>query len=102
MHKGGGTCLGRQQRRGGRQCKVDDELFGFESLTTLGYVPGESQISCMAQMQAAQASREIVAWLGILSDEYSSYSQRIGGASHFSAGGASPAAVKLEGGLFSN
>ena len=47
--------------------------------------------------QATVALREVVAFAGVRADEYALHSLRIQGATHLSAGGASPETLQREG-----
>ena len=49
------------------------------------------------KQQATVAPREVVALAGVRADEYALHSLRIGGATHLSAGGASPDTLQREG-----
>ena len=49
------------------------------------------------KQQATVALREVVALAGVRADEYALHSLRIGGATHLSAGGASPETLQREG-----
>ena len=49
------------------------------------------------QQQATTSLRAVVALAGVRADEYALHSLRIGGATHLSAGGASPEVLQREG-----
>ena len=54
---------------------------------------GGGKWSMWSQAQATKALRQVVAGAGLQPDEYALHSLRIGGATHLSVGGASPAVI---------
>ena len=58
---------------------------------------GNGRWSMWTQHQATVALRKVVALAGVRAEEYALHSLRIGGATHLSAGGATPAVLQREG-----
>ena len=72
-------------------------LFLPSSAPLVTYGSGGGRWSMWTKQQAAVALREVVALAGGRADEYALLSLRIGGATHLSAGGASPETLQREG-----
>ena len=72
-------------------------LFLPPSAPLVACVVGNGRWSMWTQHQATVALRKMVALAGVRAEEYALHSLRIGGATHFSAGGATPAVLQREG-----
>ena len=72
-------------------------LFLPSSAPLVAYGGGGGRWFMWTKQQAMVALREVVALAGVRADEYALHSLRIGGATHLSAGGASPETSQREG-----
>ena len=63
----------------------------------MAYGSGGGRWSMWTKQQGTAALREVVALAGVRADEYALHSLRIGGATHLSAGAASPEMLQREG-----
>ena len=72
-------------------------LFLPSSAPLVAYGSDDSRWSRWTKQQATVTLREVVALAGVRADEYALHSLRIGGATHLSAGGASPETLQREG-----
>ena len=69
-------------------------LFLPSSTPLVAYRSGGGRWSMWTKQQATVALRKVIALEGVQADEYALHSLRIGGATHLSAGGASPEALQ--------
>ena len=67
------------------------------SAPLVAYGSGGGRWSMWTEQKATVALREVVASADVRADEYALHSLRIGGATHLSAGGASPETLQREG-----
>ena len=72
-------------------------LFLPSSAPLVACVVGNGRWSMWTQHHATVALRKVVALAGVRAEEYALHSLRIGGATHVSAGGATPAVLQREG-----
>ena len=72
-------------------------LFLPSSAPLVAFGVGNGRWSMWTQHQAMEALRKVVALAGVRAEEYALHSLRIGGATHLSAGGATPAVLQREG-----
>ena len=77
-------------------------LFLQSSAPLVAFGVGNGRWSMWTQHQATTALREVVALAGVRAEEYALHSLRIGGATHLSAGGATPKVLQREGRWASN
>ena len=67
------------------------------SVPLIAFGVGNGRWCMWTQHQATAALRKVVALAGVRVEEYALHSLRIGGATHLSAGGATPAVLQREG-----
>ena len=72
-------------------------LFFPSSAPLVAYGVGDGRWSMWTKQQATVALRGLVALAGVRADVYALHSLNIGGATHLSAGGASPKRLQREG-----
>jgi len=72
-------------------------LFLPSSAPLVAFGTGNGRWSMWTQQQATTALRAVVALAGVRAEEYALHSLRIGGATHLSAGGATPEVLQREG-----
>ena len=72
-------------------------LFFLSSAPLVAYGSGGGRWSMWTKQQATVALRSVVELAGVRVDEYALHSLMIGGATHLSAGGASPETLQREG-----
>ncbi len=72
-------------------------LFLPSSAPLVAFIVGNGRWSMWTQHQSTKALRKVVALAGVRAEEYALHSLRIGGATHLSAGGATPAVLQREG-----
>ena len=72
-------------------------LFLPSSAPLVAFGTGNGRWSMWTKQQATTSLRAVVALAGVRADEYALHSLRIGGATHLSAGGASPEVLQREG-----
>ena len=72
-------------------------LFLPSSAPLAAFGVGNGRWSMWTQQQATAALRKVVALAGVRAEEYALHSLRIGGATHLSAGGATPEVLQREG-----
>ena len=72
-------------------------LFLPPSAPLVAFGAGNGRWSMWTQQQATAALRTVVALAGVRAEEYALHSLRIGGATHLSAGGATPEVLQREG-----
>ena len=88
--------------KGGRAVDLMIELMSFyvflpSSAPLAACGVGNGRWSMWTQHQATLALRKVVALAGVRAEEYALHSLKIGGATHLSAGGATPAVLQREG-----
>ena len=77
-------------------------LFLPSSVPLVAFGVGNGRWPMWTQHQATTALRKVVALAGVRVEEYALHSLRIGGATHLSAGGATPEVLQREGRWASN